>query len=71
MSKPNRLKPRNLMCELTEIEHAAIHKIAAERGVTIRDLVVSSILDSEPSDILQRVLQLEVRLRLLEGDVVR
>jgi hypothetical protein len=55
------------MVMLSEAERAAIDRIAAERNISLRDLVVSAILDSEPTGLLQRVLEIEARLLQLEA----
>lgn len=57
---------RQIMIEVTDEQRAAIDRIAKERGLTLRDLITSAVLGSEPTSLTSRVCQIEARLALLE-----
>lgn len=56
--------------EVTEAQREAFDMLAERRGMTLRELVISSVLGSEtPRPLLTRLLDLEARVIVLEGKV--
>ena len=58
-----------LYIEVTLEERLAIERLADERGLSMRELVVGAVLGSEPPNLLDRILALESRMRELEHAV--
>ena len=59
-----------LQVMLTADERAAFDRLCKERNVSLRELVVGSVLGSEPTNLLHRILQIEARLDAIDGRVV-
>lgn len=60
--------PKSIFVEVTDEQHATFWQLASERGLTMRDLIVSMVLGIQPDGLLGRVCDLEARVRLLESN---
>lgn len=65
-TKVERRHDKPLMTMLSDAERAEFDRLAKERGISLRDLVVTSVLGSEPSSLLARTIDIECRLNTLE-----
>lgn len=69
--KVDRKAGRSLMVMLTDDEHTEFHRLAEERDLSLRDLIVSAVLGSEPPKLLAMLLAMELRIRKLEREASR
>jgi hypothetical protein len=67
MAKANRQRGTPLFVMLTVEEREQIESLAKTRGITLRELVLTSVLGGEPVNLHSKVVALETRLRALEA----
>lgn len=66
MSRPKKGRTKTIFARVTAEQHAEISAIARDRGLSLNDLVPSSIIGSTPISVVGRLSQLEARVSVLE-----
>jgi hypothetical protein len=68
-NKPNRAASKSIQALVTPEEADAIEVIRRDRKMSLRDLVVSTILGSKPSDEIKRICELEAAVVNLKAEI--
>lgn len=70
-NKPNRTASKSIQALVTPEEAAAIEVIRVDRKMSLRDLVVGSILGSKPTDEIKRICELEAAVINLKAEIAQ